>query len=73
MRSFSRSSMIRAFQLRLLNQIFSCQLSVSSLSCSTLSTRSMKRGKSSMFRQRSYAVSTGTATSVQRWIGKRRV
>ena len=71
-RSFLRRSVISPSQWRVLNQIFSSHLSVLS-SFSTFRTRCMKFGNSSKWVHRSYTVSTGAATSVQRWIGSRRV
>ena len=78
MRSFSFCSVISASHWRLLNQIFSSHFSLSGSSPSpssywTLSTRCMNFGNSSHSVHFSYASSTGTATSVQRWIGRRRV
>ena len=75
MRSFLRRSTILPFHWRLLNQIFSSHCTSSlppSLFC-TLSTRCMNCGNFSKSVHASYALSTGTATSVQRWIGSRRV
>src|SRR3954453_17838234 len=72
-RSFLRRSVMRPSQLRLLNQIFSCQRTLSSPSRRTLSTRCMNFGYWSKLFHASYAVSTEAATSVQRWIGRRRV
>src|SRR3954469_5340199 len=75
MRSFLRRSTTLPFHWRLLNQIFSshCTSSLPSLLFWTLSTRCMNCGYFSKSVHASYALSTGTATSVQRWIGSRRV
>src|SRR5438067_12255238 len=73
MRSFLRRSVILPSHCRLLNQIFSCQPTLSFPFRSTFSTRCMNFGNLSNSVQASYARSTGTATSVHRWIGSRRV
>src|SRR3954469_8139941 len=75
MRSFLRRSTTLPFHWRLLNQIFSshCTSSLPSLLFWTLSTRCMNCGYFSKSVHAWYALSTGTATSVQRWIGSRRV
>src|SRR4051794_27109746 len=72
-RSFSRFSVMRPSHWRLLNQIFSCHCTRSLPLLSTLSTRCMNLGYWSNSSHASYARSTGTATSVHRWIGRRRV
>src|SRR3954447_8115798 len=75
MRSFLRRSTILPFHWRLLNQIFSshCTSSLPPSLFWTLSTRCMNCGNFSKSVHAWYALSTGTATSVQRWIGSRRV
>src|SRR3954453_20220409 len=74
-RSLRRWSVISPSHCRRENQIFSSHLTTLSLPSSllTLSTRCMNFGNSSNFVHSRYATSTGTATSVQRWIGSRRV
>src|SRR3954469_5202708 len=71
-RSFSRFSVLRPSHWRLLNQLFSCHCTRSLPLLSTLSTRCMNLGYWSNSSHASYARSTGTATSVHRWIGRRR-
>src|SRR3954453_16592945 len=75
MRSFLRRSTTLPFHWRLLNHIFSshCTSSLPSLLFSTLSTRCMNCGYFSKSVHAWYALSTGTATSVQRWNGSRSV